>query len=883
MTTFIRQDSQIRNSDDYDDTLDMANAESSAETIEDDLNYIRSQLKILSGRNGWSDVLLDDFNITSIHDKRFIYWNLNENVVSVPAAQNYVLLTGTGKPSDNIAYGASSIGAASAQLPGAVGSNSTVVSSNYGNLLMIRNASTNGAIYTASSSAIIYGLLQVGSAATDGNPFGDAGDDQGQISFVYMDPSTETFVAAEISDIQGLDIQYSYKNRVNFYNIPEWAFDTSVQRTSKSFDNPVLDYIQLNTLAGAPPYAEGRLFYDNVNKALGFYNDEADSTAQIPYESWFRGRNETGFLIPNGTAVYQGPVHIPTGIPTIIPANASSLETCETFVGITTHSVENESNGIVVTRGTLRDYDTDTPTWSSGDALWLGTSDGELTNVRPAIPNQAIRVGVVGIIDPANGTIDVRAGWPRTQSAEDIAFPYVGSVTHVDNLAEAINHIWSSASLGGFDIDSDKGDGTVDLTAGDVILRSVDSTDSPIVAYHIDATVDLAIPANDQSFIYIDYHGGTPTVMTTTDPTTIDGRTEVPIWMVTRVVDGVIGDVIHVVDLREYSSDFAYRQSKESFYTRGFQHVPGGSAVSHAGTRNLIVTAGSFYIVGKEQTHIAFNTTVAGTANANVFMTAYYNGSAWVRTINQKQLSNTQYNNIASGLVAISNNKFAVHWIYITLNDPSQLVSLYGQAEYATLSDAQAAKAPSLLPPELQTYSTGQLIAKVIVQQGVVSPFSDIQTPFETGLISTTTPMHNNLSGLQGGTSPNEYYHLTSTQYGNMTDGADYVNFSAGRNAIATNVYLRGPDGTPTNLAGFVIPFNATIVRITAATQGAETWTAEVRKNNDPTVIASLAMTTATGISTLLSVNVNAGDEIQMYCNGTAISYPVVTVYLKRR
>ena len=66
---------------------------------------------------------------------------------------------------------------------------------------------------------------------------------------------------------------------------------------------------------------------------------------------------------------------------------------------------------------------------------------------------------------------------------------------------------------------------------------------------------------------------------------------------------------------------------------------------------------------------------------------------------------------------------------------------------------------------------------------------------------------------------------------------------SAGRNANnTTNVYLRGPDGTVMNLAGYVLDRNMTIVGIGAATDGAETWVAEVRRNGVATVLASLAL-----------------------------------------
>ena len=94
-------------------------------------------------------------------------------------------------------------------------------------------------------------------------------------------------------------------------------------------------------------------------------------------------------------------------------------------------------------------------------------------------------------------------------------------------------------------------------------------------------------------------------------------------------------------------------------------------------------------------------------------------------------------------------------------------------------------------------------------------------------------------------------------------------------------MYLRGPGSVPTNIAGFVLPYDARIVAIGAATDGSETWTAEVRKNNVATALASLNITASDKGSTgPLSVDVNADDEIQIFCNGTNVDSPQVTVYL---
>ncbi|RLI87986.1 MAG: hypothetical protein DRP01_00100 [Archaeoglobales archaeon] len=119
---------------------------------------------------------------------------------------------------------------------------------------------------------------------------------------------------------------------------------------------------------------------------------------------------------------------------------------------------------------------------------------------------------------------------------------------------------------------------------------------------------------------------------------------------------------------------------------------------------------------------------------------------------------------------------------------------------------------------------------------------------------------------------------------GGITGTSDMF-LSGGREGAAiSNVYLRGPGGTPTNQSGFVIPYDATIVALSLATTGAHTWTLEVRKNNNPAVIASLTVAALERTyDSTINVDIDAGDELQLYCNGTNINAPSGSLVLRRR
>ena len=130
--------------------------------------------------------------------------------------------------------------------------------------------------------------------------------------------------------------------------------------------------------------------------------------------------------------------------------------------------------------------------------------------------------------------------------------------------------------------------------------------------------------------------------------------------------------------------------------------------------------------------------------------------------------------------------------------------------------------------------------------------------------------------------------HVWYTGCGLTAPGSDVLgeddmsSFTMGRDDNVTDSYLETEGGVPSNLAGHVVPWDAYIVAITAATEGAETWTAEVRKNDSAAVIASLAMAAVAKNQAVYGVSVSAGDELQVFCNGIDVNRPVVTVYLRK-
>ena len=94
----------------------------------------------------------------------------------------------------------------------------------------------------------------------------------------------------------------------------------------------------------------------------------------------------------------------------------------------------------------------------------------------------------------------------------------------------------------------------------------------------------------------------------------------------------------------------------------------------------------------------------------------------------------------------------------------------------------------------------------------------------------------------------------------------------------ASNIYLRGTDGTATSATGFRMVRDGTITGLVAAFATAGTATIQVRRHDSVTVLASLAVVAATGAQNgSVNVDFSAGDEIQIFLSGSA-EYPTAGV-----
>jgi hypothetical protein len=164
-----------------------------------------------------------------------------------------------------------------------------------------------------------------------------------------------------------------------------------------------LDYIDFNTGVTITPTL-GRVYFDGTEQALTYYG-QTDTPVRIGQQLYSRVINNSGALIPKGTAVkITGST---STLPAITPAIASHLGD-NRVAGITVLDIDNGATGLIITKGlfsglTLNNYNV-------GDSLFLSPfSAGTYTSSTTSFPfnSRVNRLGRVVTTGTTTGQIFV--------------------------------------------------------------------------------------------------------------------------------------------------------------------------------------------------------------------------------------------------------------------------------------------------------------------------------------------------------------------------------------------------------------------------------------------------------------------------------------------
>lgn len=300
---------------------------------------------------------------------------------------------------------------------------------------------------------------------------------------------------------------------------------------------------------------------------------------------------------------------------------------------------------------------------------------------------------------------------------------------------------------------------TARITAGTAILRIADDNVSELRLCDF-AQTDFAVPDIQTTHFYaLDYNGGNPIVVQSlTD--TWDRDTQIPIGSSFRL-DGALNVTPNPYRMGDVLTNFIQRADAIGPVLR--DNSVGGLLISNTGTRNVAVTAGRLWSRVSDFTVPAKNSAV------DTMFSAYFNGVNLTVTPGITQWDNLNFNNMGTGsLQLMGNNKWANLWIFMSF-DGTKYGFAYGIAEHNSLGAAATEGIPPYLTQNF--FNQALLLGRFIFQKGAATP-GLIETAFNSVFGTSAVNNHNDLAGLQGGTT-GEYYHLTAAQYAALSSLAD--------------------------------------------------------------------------------------------------------------
>lgn len=611
--------------------------------------------------------------------------------------------------------------------------------------------------------------------------------DNGLLSATTADDTLNLTKSSSIlSKIDGLNVTFTAND--DYFDGRYLRLDTSNDPLEAELDmnnNSIanLGYIDFDLDNGSSGI-EGRLVWNSEDGTLDIGMPGGNVNLQIGQEMLIRAKNATGGDTTNGQIVY---IDGATGSrPTYALGKADTELTSDKTIGMLTEDIGTNQNGYINTFGLVRDINLDPGTYTDGEILYLSAATaGEYTNVQPIAPEHSVVIGYVilahategiAFINILNGPelndihdvlLDTPADneflaydsgsslWinqtPTEAGLDDryytqtllnsdtdgssgaslIGIAIDGGSPTISRLQDYLDNIGSTGFFSGGVI-TDGGSGTIDVTAGEGMIRKTDDDNAPLLTFQWPSVTGMAITNNTTQYVYVDYNGGSPQVVLDSSEFS-ENNTKIIIGVTTNET-GAIESVFNLGVRLEESIGEAGRFLRHVHGVTRNERL-GGLLLGHSGDANRDVTITSGELLWGRTTYpiSAFDTSGVG-----VFDT--YSASGKEAT-GVSQWPNEQYDN-AGTLTTMTNNRWAVLWFYLEPDD--HVVMIYGINQYVTEAQAEDESVPSVIPNRLS--ATGKLIGRFIFQKS--DDTATVQSTFDTVFTGSGVTDHGNLAGL---------------------------------------------------------------------------------------------------------------------------------------
>ena len=300
--------------------------------------------------------------------------------------------------------------------------------------------------------------------------------------------------------------------------------------------------------------------------------------------------------------------------------------------------------------------------WSgAAEQLVIGTT-GSFNFSANTLSNIS-NLNTVSAIDTTTATTIANALDPNEVFMDTLGTPTYKSLEDWSDTTQSAGVLTSLAL-------SDGGGGTVNVAPGTGILKTTDSDVGENVFFDFAGATGIAVTANEVSYIYIDYNGGTPIIGVTLLPSTVTGTTQFVIGL--AYGDGI---TTGVTTASQDISNLANRIYVRDYEQFGFIRTS-GMILQSKGTLSFAVSEGVWWAAFTRGISSAFDMTTGDT-----FTTFHSDGvGGWIRTPGQTAFDNINYDN-GVGLVPGVEGRYLLHWIYYTLTD--EIAVQYGRGSYS--------------------------------------------------------------------------------------------------------------------------------------------------------------------------------------------------------
>jgi hypothetical protein len=482
-----------------------------------------------------------------------------------------------------------------------------------------------------------------------------------------------------------------------------------------------------------PPYKAGRMWYDNRYLDWAYYpNTGSNATSfrlHLGKEVTIGVHNPYSVTLPRLSAVYIGTSSYSGQYqPDVYLAIADGTGLHSNVEGIIRNDIPSGSNGFMLMNGVM--HRTNMGSLTLGQSIWLSTSSfGGYQTTEPIQPYEQVLLGYCS----------------ETGS--------LGSfICSINNLPPPIN---TYAGLVSNITITNNNDGTITISTGSVNLYNNLAGSGLVYTYSLPQTT-ITLITGSTNYIVAIQSGKVGQYTNISNRLLIDSVTVIPISAIYPNYKGPGNWELHQFDFNPYALALADRMTLKDTMINNFQRQDGLTLFITGSGTDFGVTAGDvwFGIVFKSLPQYQSSLTASSD-------TYHYVNSAsnWTYTT-QSGYDNGNYNG-PGGFVPLTTNSWSVNFVYKIVSDNTNDVAIIlSSQQYDNLIDAEIAQPSSTLPQFISDF--GILLGRFIVQSGSTSP--TIQSAFLN--IFTTTPItqHNQLLGLQGGTS-GQYYHLTSDEY----------------------------------------------------------------------------------------------------------------------